>query len=133
MRERSARADVGSDGLHVARNLGAVTLHPDVVPAEHRRCGEQHGGVEDLLAHPFERAGDGVREEATMTAPEQAEHDAAAHVAGAAGDAPRRGEDDADDQGGLDDLPQDDDGRGDHGCTTSQPRAVWALNSPKNS
>ena len=122
-----------ADGLHFPGEFRAVLLHPHVVPAEHGRRSEQDRGVEDLLPDALERSGN------RSCAPgddERARHaggDANGHPSVAACNTTRGGENDADDQGRLDDLAQDDDGGRDHGCTTSQPRAVFALNSPKNS
>ncbi len=128
-----AAGDVAADGRHLAREVGAVALHPDVVPAEHRRRRQQDTGVEHLLAEALERGGDPFGEAGDDERADDAERDAAGDPGAPARHGARRGEHDPDEERRLENLAQDDDRGCDHGTASSQPRAVFALNSPKYS
>lgn len=94
-----------------------MARHPYIVPAEHDHGNAQDYGIEHLLAD----AGHGVRE-GTGEHSEQAgaggtAADAEGDPAGAAGHAPGRGQDDANDQAGLEDFAEDDEQAGQHAAT----------------
>ena len=130
---RGAARDTPTDAGEIGGELATVALHPQAVPTEEGRGGEQHGRVEDFLATALE----GVREppgtECDQRGAGEAERDAAADPPAATGQVPGPGQQDADQQGGLEHLPQDDEGGANHGRATSQPRAVVGLKSPKYS
>ena len=109
--------------------------HPDVVPAEHRHRGKEHGGVEELLADAGERVGDLLGKARDKERARHAGGDAARHPEAAPRHAPARRQDDADDERGFENLTEDDECGGEHGgyLAMIRPWAVAGLKSPKKS
>ena len=93
----------------------------------------EDGGVKELLP----AAGEGLRkpvgEGGDDNRAQRADSDAGGDEAARAGDAARHGENDANDETGLDGLAEDDDERAEHGYSAmTSPLAASSWNSPTN-
>jgi hypothetical protein len=86
------------------------------VPAQHADCGEENGGVKQLLAHPLGRLGDRRGKHGNGTGPQHTGGDTARHPQPAPQRATARRHDDADDKRGFENFAEDDDGGGEHGA-----------------
>ena len=110
-----AVADRAADAARVGGERRAVRRHPQVVPGEHDDGDAQHRRVEEFLADAARQFGDALGAERDDAGAGEPGDDARREPAVAAGHGARRGGDDADDQRGLEDFAEDDDGGGEHG------------------
>ena len=95
-------------GFQLGGQFTPVPGHPNIVPAEHDNRQRENRGVEHLLPHAFERIRKSARENREKRRAENARCYASGHIFYPSQDALGGGKHDADDQAGLDHLPEND-------------------------